>query len=118
MMQVFALGFVSVFDQVLDGMPEDTGSIFKAYIEALDEDSSKYRQDADKLASQAKELTKSSELTPEENGNEVRWHDLTETELKSRLVIIDASLHSKHEDSPGPFSREPSLNLSALIMHY
>lgn len=73
-MQVFALGFVSVFDQVLDGMPEDTGKIFKAYIEALDEDSSKYREDTDKLAEQAKNLTKSSELTPDESGNEVRPH--------------------------------------------
>lgn len=69
--QVFALGFVSVFDQVLDGMPDDTEKIFKAYIDALDEDSNKYRQDSDRLAGQAKDLTKSSELTPDENGNDV-----------------------------------------------
>lgn len=73
-LQVFALGFVSVFDQVLDGLPEtgDTSKIFGAYISALDEDASKYREDHDRLAGQAKELTKSSELTPDESGNEVR----------------------------------------------
>ena len=43
--QVFALGFVSVFDQVLEGLPDnDRENLFKAYIECLDEDASKYRQ--------------------------------------------------------------------------
>jgi len=68
---VFALGFVSVFDQVLDGMPEDTDHIFRAYIGALDEDAGKYREDADKLAGWAKELKSASELTPSEDGNDV-----------------------------------------------
>jgi len=42
---VFALGFVSVFDQVLEGLPDnDRESLFNAYISSLDEDGSKYRQ--------------------------------------------------------------------------
>jgi photosystem II biogenesis protein Psp29 len=70
--EVFALGFVSVFDQVLEGMPEDTDNIFRAYIGALDEDADKYRADADKLAGWAKELKSASELTPSEEGNDVQ----------------------------------------------
>lgn len=69
--QVFALGFVSVFDQVLEGMPEKTEDIFEAYISALGEDSSQYRADADKLAELAKGLTASKDLLPDEGGNEV-----------------------------------------------
>ena len=43
--QVFALGFVSVFDQVLEGLPDnDRESLFKAYLSSLDEDAGKYRQ--------------------------------------------------------------------------
>jgi hypothetical protein len=41
---VYALGFVSVFDQILDGF--DSGAkdkIFSAYITALGEDPAKYR---------------------------------------------------------------------------
>ena len=44
-LQVFALGFVSVFDQVLEGLPDgDRENLFKAYLSSLDEDPSKYRQ--------------------------------------------------------------------------
>lgn len=43
--QVFGLGFVSVFDQVLEGLPEgDKGKLFSAYLDALGEDSAQYRQ--------------------------------------------------------------------------
>lgn len=42
---MFALGFVSVFDQVLEGLPDgERESLFQSYISALDEDDSKYRQ--------------------------------------------------------------------------
>ena len=42
---MFALGFVSVFDQVLEGLPDgDREKLFQAYLSSLDEDSSKYRQ--------------------------------------------------------------------------
>jgi hypothetical protein len=42
---VFALGFVTVYDQLMEGYPsnEDRDSIFKAYITALNEDPDQYR---------------------------------------------------------------------------
>ena len=71
LLQVFALGFISVFDQVLDGMSEDKDAILRAYIGALDEDADRYRGDAEKLAGWAKDLSSASELTPSEDGNDV-----------------------------------------------
>jgi hypothetical protein len=59
--QVMALGFVSVYDQVLDGMVEEERSaIFKAYIGALGEDAEQYRRDAANLEKLAAELAGSS----------------------------------------------------------
>ncbi|GAU41588.1 hypothetical protein TSUD_271970 [Trifolium subterraneum] len=48
---VFALGFVTVYDQLMEGYPsdEDSNAIFKAYINALKEDPDQYRVDAQKL---------------------------------------------------------------------
>ncbi|KAJ8622370.1 hypothetical protein MRB53_030899 [Persea americana] len=48
---VFALGFVTVYDQLMEGYPsnEDREAIFKAYIQALREDPEQYRIDAQKL---------------------------------------------------------------------
>lgn len=48
---VFALGFVTVYDQLMDGYPsdEDKENIFKAYVNALNEDPQQYRSDAQKL---------------------------------------------------------------------
>lgn len=42
---VFALGFVTVYDQLMEGYPsdEDREAIFKAYIQALQEDPEQYR---------------------------------------------------------------------------
>lgn len=41
---MYALGFVSVFDQVLDGYQAgDKDAMFNAYIRALNEDPAKYR---------------------------------------------------------------------------
>lgn len=42
---VFALGFVTVYDQLMDGYPNDADrdAIFKAYISALNEDPELYR---------------------------------------------------------------------------
>jgi hypothetical protein len=42
--QVFALGFVSVFDQIMDGFEsKEKEAVFSAYINALNEDPAKYR---------------------------------------------------------------------------
>ncbi|KAF8409376.1 hypothetical protein HHK36_005451 [Tetracentron sinense] len=48
---VFALGFVTVYDQLMEGYPddEDREAIFQAYINALKEDPKQYRNDAQKL---------------------------------------------------------------------
>ncbi|KAI3473494.1 hypothetical protein Pfo_031390 [Paulownia fortunei] len=59
---VFALGFVTVYDQLMDGYPsdEDRDAIFKAYIEALNEDPAQYRVDAQKLEEWARAQSPSS----------------------------------------------------------
>ena len=45
MQQVFALGFVSVFDQITEGLPGNgPDDIFKAYMAALQEDPEQYRK--------------------------------------------------------------------------
>ncbi|XP_039145941.1 protein THYLAKOID FORMATION1, chloroplastic [Dioscorea cayenensis subsp. rotundata] len=48
---VFALGFVTVYEQLMEGYPsnEDREAIFRAYIEALKEDPEQYRKDALKM---------------------------------------------------------------------
>ncbi|ONK74640.1 uncharacterized protein A4U43_C03F8570 [Asparagus officinalis] len=48
---IFALGFVTVYEQLMEGYPsdEDQDAIFRAYIEALNEDPETYRSDARKL---------------------------------------------------------------------
>ncbi|KAF3443823.1 hypothetical protein FNV43_RR13513 [Rhamnella rubrinervis] len=59
---VFALGFVTVYDQLMDGYPsdEDREAIFQAYINALNEDPEQYRADAKKLEEWARGQTASS----------------------------------------------------------
>ncbi|KAL8502274.1 hypothetical protein ACS0TY_021414 [Phlomoides rotata] len=59
---VFALGFVTVYDQLMDGYPsdEDREAIFKAYIEALNEDPAQYRADAQKVEEWARSQSASS----------------------------------------------------------
>ncbi|KAG2712350.1 hypothetical protein I3843_04G112100 [Carya illinoinensis] len=59
---VFALGFVTVYDQLMDGYPsdEDRDAIFQAYIKALKEDPEQYRIDAQKLEEWARAQTASS----------------------------------------------------------
>lgn len=48
---VFALGFCTVYDQLMDGFGDETqvNKIFDAYIKSLEEDPSKYRADATAL---------------------------------------------------------------------
>ncbi|XP_022742588.1 protein THYLAKOID FORMATION 1, chloroplastic-like isoform X3 [Durio zibethinus] len=59
---VFALGFVTVYDQLMEGYPsdEDRDAIFQAYINALKEDPQQYRDDAQKLEEWARAQTSSS----------------------------------------------------------
>lgn len=59
---VFALGFVTVYDRLMEGYPsdEDREAIFQAYITALKEDPEQYRIDAQKLEEWAQGQTASS----------------------------------------------------------
>ncbi|KAJ0974880.1 hypothetical protein J5N97_016845 [Dioscorea zingiberensis] len=59
---VFALGFVTVYEQLMEGYPsnEDREAIFRAYIEALKEDPEQYRKDAQKLEEWARSQTADS----------------------------------------------------------
>ncbi|KAL5793902.1 hypothetical protein ACOSP7_002496 [Xanthoceras sorbifolium] len=59
---VFALGFVTVYDRLMEGYPsdEDREAIFQAYINALKEDPEQYRIDAQKLEEWARAQTANS----------------------------------------------------------
>ncbi len=49
-MQVSALGFVSVFDQIMEGLPAgEQKAVLSAFIKALKEDPEQYRADAQAL---------------------------------------------------------------------
>jgi photosystem II biogenesis protein Psp29 len=70
---VYALGFVSVFDQILDGFESDQkDKIFSSYIDALGENPAQYRADAAKLESQARELSGPDGLAPDASGNDLQ----------------------------------------------
>ncbi|CAN1231945.1 Protein THYLAKOID FORMATION1, chloroplastic, partial [Linum perenne] len=59
---VFALGFVTVYDKLMEGYPvdEDREIIFQAYIKALQEEPEQYRNDANKLEEWARAQTATS----------------------------------------------------------
>uniref|UniRef100_A0A2P2JSD2 Uncharacterized protein MANES_13G152400 n=1 Tax=Rhizophora mucronata TaxID=61149 RepID=A0A2P2JSD2_RHIMU len=59
---VFALGFVTVYDQLMEGYPsdKDRDAIFQAYIRALEEEPEQYRVDAKKLEEWARAQTANS----------------------------------------------------------
>jgi hypothetical protein len=85
LLQIYALGFVSVYDQILEALPSDErDKIFTAYLAALGEDAAKYRRDANKLEQQASALSGPDALTPDNSGSElqVRLMCRQEAELK------------------------------------
>ena len=67
---VFALGFVTVYDKLMEGYPsdEDRDAIFQAYIKALKEDPQEYRIDARKLEEWA--MVQNSSSLPEFSSKE------------------------------------------------
>ncbi|KAG6661357.1 protein THYLAKOID FORMATION1, chloroplastic-like [Carya illinoinensis] len=79
---VFALGFVTVYDQLMEGYPsdEDRDAIFKAYIRALKEDPDQYRIDAQKLEDWARAQTATSlvEFASREGEVEGMFKDIAE----------------------------------------
>ncbi|KAK9861212.1 hypothetical protein WJX84_009589 [Apatococcus fuscideae] len=69
---IFGLGFTSVFDQVLGGLPaEQSKKLFKAYLNALDEDPDQYRKDSEQIGKWAAEKKGSpDQVTPKEDGDD------------------------------------------------
>lgn len=61
---ITALGLVSIFDQLLEGLPEQD-PIFEAFIKALQEDPAQYRGDAQRLEEAAKSLGGPDNLKPD-----------------------------------------------------
>ncbi|KXZ51189.1 hypothetical protein GPECTOR_13g676 [Gonium pectorale] len=71
--QIFALGFVSVYEQILESLPEEErAAIFKAYVNALGEDPEQYKRDAAAIEQAASSLTGPTDLTPDASGNAVQ----------------------------------------------
>lgn len=71
--EVFALGFVSVFDQIMDSFdPAERSKVFEAYIGALGEDPRQYRADAERLEAEAKALSGPAGLTPDSGGSDLQ----------------------------------------------
>lgn len=68
--EVTALGMVSIFEQVLGGLPDsEREAVFDAFIEALGEDPAQYRKDA----AAVEELARSgTSLTPDASGNKLQ----------------------------------------------
>lgn len=70
---IFALGFVSVFDQVTEGMDEgERTAIFEAYVRALGEDPAQYRQDAERLSAAAAKAGGAEGLLPSTSGSDIQ----------------------------------------------
>lgn len=82
---VFALGFVTVYDQLMDGYPstQDQEAIFKAYVEALNEDPDQYRRDARKLEEWASKKTAQSIVSFKSETGEI---DSTLKEISERAA--------------------------------
>jgi hypothetical protein len=71
--QVFALGVVSVFEQVLESLPsEERSEIFNAYVRSIGEDPDAYRQDSAALESAAGKMSTTEELKPNAEGSDVQ----------------------------------------------
>ncbi|MED6162488.1 Protein THYLAKOID FORMATION 1, chloroplastic [Stylosanthes scabra] len=79
---VFALGFVTVYDQLMEGYPsdEDRDAIFKAYVNALNEDPEQYRKDAQKMEewARAQNLTSLVEFSSKDGEIEGVLKDIAE----------------------------------------
>ncbi len=72
-LQVYALGFVSVYDQIMEALPAvEREKIFNAYLAALSEDAGRFRRDATALEQQASALPGPEALTPDASGSELQ----------------------------------------------
>jgi photosystem II biogenesis protein Psp29 len=70
---VMALGVCSVFDQILQGLPEEEQkAVFNAYVTALEENPEQYRKDAATLEEAAKAAGSVDALIPSASGNDIQ----------------------------------------------
>ena len=68
--KIYALGFVSIYDGIMDSYTGDKEIVFNSYMEALEEDPVAYRADAEKLTAWASTLSNVDDLTANEAGSE------------------------------------------------
>lgn len=101
---IFALGFVTIFEQLMEGYPsiEDRDAIFRAYIEALKEDPVQYRNDAQKLG----------EWSQSQNANSLINFSSREGEVESILKDIAERAQGKGDFS---YSRFFAIGLFRLL---
>ncbi|KAF8664469.1 hypothetical protein HU200_054643 [Digitaria exilis] len=101
---VFGLGFVTVYDQLMEGYPsnEDRDSIFKAYITALNEDPDQYRADAQKM----------EEWARSQNGNSLVDFSSRDGEIEAILKDISERAKGKGNFS---YSRFFAVGLFRLL---
>nr|GMC76947.1 protein THYLAKOID FORMATION1, chloroplastic [Ipomoea batatas] len=101
---VFALGFVTVYDRLMEGYPteEDKEAIFKAYIKALNEEPEQYRADAQKLEAWARS----------QDANSLVDFSSREGEVESILKDISKRAGSKNSFS---YSRFFAIGLFRLL---
>lgn len=67
--EVAALGLVSVFDQILEGLPEaERAQVFDAFVASLQEDPARYRADAARLEEWAKGAGGPEAVAPDAGG--------------------------------------------------
>jgi len=82
---IFALGVVSVFDQLFSSLPE-RDQIFDAYVSALCEDTRKYRADAEALSTAAAQ-SKGTAISPITSES---------TDIQKKLIEAKASIGKQH----------------------
>jgi len=101
---VFALGFVTVYDQLMEGYPsnEDRDAIFKSYVTALNEDPEQYRADAQRM----------EEWARSQNGNLLVEFSSRDGEIESILKDISERAQGKGNFS---YSRFFAVGLFRLL---
>ncbi|CAO1941601.1 unnamed protein product [Urochloa humidicola] len=101
---VFGLGFVTVYDQLMEGYPsnEDRDFIFKAYITALNENPDQYRADVQKM----------EEWARSQNGNSLVDFASRDGEIESILKDISERAKGKGNFS---YSRFFAVGLFRLL---
>ncbi|TVU38438.1 hypothetical protein EJB05_11809 [Eragrostis curvula] len=101
---VFALGFVTVYDQLMEGYSsdEDKDAIFKSYITALNEDPEQYRADAQRM----------EEWARSQNGNSLVDFSSRDGEIEAILKDISERAKGKENFS---YSRFFAVGLFRLL---